>query len=227
MSIPKWNDPHLNAGTMIRTALWLLSEIGLGNIFTKEEHRKAFAGVAQADRRLRDLRNFGWIIHTSLEDVTLNPNEQRFVAAGTEVWERRARQESAKESISAKTRLSTFAESDYQCSICGIAGGERYLDQPQVGAVLSVARRTVTLPDGRETTMFTCECKRCRAGTVGGPVSLPEFLEKIKNLNSSDQAIFVRWALDGKRQPLDRAWAEFRLLPAAARSAIRGQLKSK
>ena len=55
MTLPKWNDPKLRAGTMIRTALWLTSEVGVGNAFTKEQHRQAFAGITQADRRLRDL----------------------------------------------------------------------------------------------------------------------------------------------------------------------------
>ena len=90
MTLPKWNDPALKAGTMIRTALWLISEIGVGNSFTKGQHREAFSGVTQADRRLRDLRDYGWIIDTSAEDVTLNPEEQRFVAcrlqSGLAAW---------------------------------------------------------------------------------------------------------------------------------------------
>jgi hypothetical protein len=58
MALPKWNDPTLRAGTRIRTALWLISEVGVGNSFTKEQHRAAFSGVAQADRRMRDLRDY-------------------------------------------------------------------------------------------------------------------------------------------------------------------------
>jgi hypothetical protein len=62
MTLPRWNDRNLKGGTMIRTALWLVSEIGEGNSFTKEQHRAAFSGIAQADRRLRDLRDHGWVI---------------------------------------------------------------------------------------------------------------------------------------------------------------------
>src|SRR6266853_1530502 len=158
MSLPKWNDPELRAGTMIRTALWLVSEIGVGNSFTKERHRQAFSGIAQADRRLRDLRDYGWVIHTNLEDLTLNSNEQRFVKVGLPVWEQGVRKTAAIETLTAKMRMATFAENDYQCVVCGVAGGERYLDAPQVTAVLSISRRAISLPEGRIGTMFLSEC---------------------------------------------------------------------
>src|SRR5687768_11563496 len=88
MSLPKWNDPSLKVGTMIRIALWLISEIGIGNRFTKEALRQAFPGVAQSDRRLRDLRKYGWVIHTNTEDASLKTDEQRLVAVGKPVWVR-------------------------------------------------------------------------------------------------------------------------------------------
>ena len=53
MTLPRWDDTSLTAGTMVRTALWLISEVGLGNSFTEEQHRAAFPGVAKAGRRLR------------------------------------------------------------------------------------------------------------------------------------------------------------------------------
>jgi hypothetical protein len=118
MTLPKWNDPTLKAGTMIRTALWLISEVGVGNSFTKEQHREAFSGVTQADRRIRDLRDYGWVIHTSAEDVTLNPDEQRFVAAGIPVWQRGVRKTTATNILTAKMRRTAFAENDYQCVLC-------------------------------------------------------------------------------------------------------------
>src|SRR5689334_11816746 len=117
MTLPKWNDPKLQAGTMIRTALWLMTEVGVGNTFTKEQHRQAFAGITQADRRLRDLRDYGWVIRTSAEDVTLRAEEQRFVAPGKAVWSRGIRRDAASGQITAKQRVAAFAESDYQCTV--------------------------------------------------------------------------------------------------------------
>jgi hypothetical protein len=227
MTLPKWNDPKLKAGTMIRTALWLISEIGLGNSFTKEKHRQAFSGVAQADRRLRDLRNYGWVIHTNLEDVTLNSNEQRFVAIGQPVWEVGARRQTVTPMLKAKIRMEVFAASDYQCVICGVAGGEAYTDAPQMTAVLSVARRSVILADGQLGTMYVSECKRCRAGMVNEPIDMAQLLENVRVLDDTDRAVFAQWVERGRRGPLDRAWTDFRRLSRAAQDEIRRHLNEK
>jgi hypothetical protein len=227
MSLPKWNDPTLRAGTRIRTALWLISEVGVGNSFTKEQHREAFSGVTQADRRLRDLRDYGWVIHTSVEDVTLNPEEQRFVAAGSPVWERGIRKATATAVLTAKMRRATFAENDYQCVLCGIAGGERYSDTPHMTAVLAVSRQTVTGPDGRVQTMFVPECKRCRSGAASETIDIPLLVARINSLDPADLAVFVQWCDRGRRGPIDKVWADFRRLPVAARDQVRARLKGE
>lgn len=85
MGLPSWTDQKL--GTMKRAGLWLVAVVGEGNVFTKEDVKKAFPGVSQADRRVRDLRDFGWRIDTNREDLTLGQHEQRFVAQGEPVWE--------------------------------------------------------------------------------------------------------------------------------------------
>jgi hypothetical protein len=225
MTLPKWNDPALKAGTMIRTALWLISEVGIGNSFTKEQHRAAFSGITQADRRLRDLRRFGWVIHTNVEDVTLNPDEQRFVAAGSPIWERGALKSAARAIVTNKIRRATLAENDYQCVVCGIAGGESYPDAPQMTAVIAISRRTVTLADGSVELMLVSECKRCRSGMAAESCDIPRLLASINNLDPIDRAVFVRWLHRGRRGALDRLWADFRRLPEAARTQIRTSLR--
>jgi hypothetical protein len=140
---------------MIRTALWLISEIGVGNSFTKEQHRQAFSGVTQADRRLRDLRDYGWVIHTSAEDLTLNPEEQRFFAAGRPVWELGVHKNTATDAVTAKMRKATLAENDYQCVFCGICSGVKAeRDSHSRGAYhRRLAKRNIEKPEGgnRET----------------------------------------------------------------------------
>ena len=226
-NLPKWNDPTLKAGTMIRTALWLISEVGVGHSFTKEKHRAAFAGKAQADRRMRDLRKYGWVIHTSAEDATLNSDEQRLVQIGRPVWDREARRTAAPEQLTAKARRATFAENDYMCVVCGIAGGERYPDAPHMTAVLAISRRSVTLPDGSLHTMFVSECKRCRSGAAGGQLDLRQLLQSIRSISPPERAVFARWAESGRRSPLDSLWADFRQLPSAARAQVRERLKQE
>ncbi|NED80912.1 hypothetical protein G3I76_12555, partial [Streptomyces sp. SID11233] len=64
-------------GGRVRVALWLVSVVGEGNPFTKTELRTAFPDESQIDRRLRDLRDWGWVIHNSRDDESLRPEEQR------------------------------------------------------------------------------------------------------------------------------------------------------
>lgn len=228
MPLPAWNDPKLKAGTMIRGALWLVQMIGEGNTFTKEQLREAFPGVSQADRRLRDLRDYGWVILTSTEDATLMAEDQRFVKAGVSVWDPAARRAAApQKSVSAKEKQAALARDDYMCTVCGISGGESYVDDSNQTAVLAVTRRATVLPGGREETLLVTECKRCRAGSDGSLASADEVLGDIRALDPADQRRLARWIERGRRgsTALERAWNAYRRLPAAARDEIRTALK--
>ncbi|ARF63093.1 hypothetical protein B1H20_18155 [Streptomyces violaceoruber] len=83
--LPDWTDNKM--GSMVRAALWLATQVGEGNVYTKDQLRAAFPDVAQIDRRVRDLRELGWVIATNREDPQLAPNEAQFVRAGAAVWE--------------------------------------------------------------------------------------------------------------------------------------------
>jgi hypothetical protein len=127
---------------MVRAGLWLLQEVGVGNTFTKGDLRKAFPGVSQADRRVRDLRDYGWVIHTSLEDASLFREDQRFVKMGARVWVPKERHEAGPNmAISAKQIQAVMAGDDFMCTQCGIGGAEEYPDDRRQTAVLSVTRR--------------------------------------------------------------------------------------
>ncbi|ARQ72538.1 hypothetical protein CAG99_21160 [Streptomyces marincola] len=213
---------------MIRGALWLVQVIGEGNTFTKEQLREAFPGVSQADRRLRDLRDFGWVILTSTEDATLLAEDQRFVKAGVPVWDTAARRAAApQKSVTAKEKRSVFARDDYMCTICGISGGESYLDDSNQTAVLSATRRATVLPSGEEEVLLVTECKRCQAGGDGTPARADEVLKDIGALDASERRRLARWIERGRRgsTPLDRAWSAYRRLPAAARDEVRSALE--
>jgi hypothetical protein len=227
---PVWNDPDLNAGTMIRAGLWLLQEVGEGNAFTKEQLRKAFPGVSQIDRRVRDLRSWGWEILSNTEDASLLAEDQRFVRAGCAVWDPKERREYSAgqgKAPTAKERQAAFARDDYQCTVCGIAGGEPYLEDSSQVAVLSATRRETALPDGRTSTLLVTECKRCRSGTPEDATgSAAEVLSEIRALDGSEQRRISRWMERGRRgtTPLERAWNAYRRLPAEARDAVRDGL---
>lgn len=82
--LPDWTNPKM--GTMVRAALWLVTQVGEGNVFTRRQLHAAFPDVTQIDRRVRDLRDHDWVLHTNREDPTISPGETRFVRAGAPVW---------------------------------------------------------------------------------------------------------------------------------------------
>ncbi|MBP3080813.1 hypothetical protein WP39_25695 [Streptomyces sp. 604F] len=212
---------------MIRGALWLVQEVGEGNTFTKEQLRDAFPGVSQADRRLRDLRPYGWVIHTNTEDASLMAEDQRFVEAGVPVWDPAARRAAAPQrAITAKQIQAVLSRDDYMCTVCGIGSAEPYLDDSNQTAVLSVTRRTSVLLDGREEELLVTECKRCRAGGGGQVIRADEALAEIKNLDPADRRRLARWAERGRRgsTALERAWNAYRRLPSEAQEEVRNAL---
>ncbi|BBZ66262.1 hypothetical protein MINS_16910 [Mycolicibacterium insubricum] len=221
MMRPRWNDSRFSAGTMVRGALWLLDVVGEGNVFTKEQVRSAFPGVSQADRRIRDLRDYGWTIFSSSDDATLELDEQRFVAAGIAVWDPAARRQAQAKAITAKERHAAMAADGFQCVVCGVGGGETYPDSPNETAVLGTTRRPVGLPDGSSAKQLVTECKRCRAGDGSSrpPADIRRLIEDARNLEDDDRNHLHRWVERGRRgpTPLDRLWNAYRQLPAEAR----------
>ena len=224
MPVPKWNDRELRAGTMVRTALWLITEIGLGNVFTKEQHRSAFSGIAQADRRLRDLRRYGWVIHTSKEDISLRTFEQRFVAVGVRVWEEGQSRTVQSDVLSNKARRRVLADFDFQCATCGVAAGERYADAPMVSAVLSVSTLQASLRSEGTEPVYVAECARCRSGASNVEIDIPAFVERVRALSTSDRLHLRSWILNGRTRELDRAWATTRVLSESQRRVLVGML---
>lgn len=221
IGIPLWSDTARGNGTMVRSGLWLIQEIGLGNVFTKEQHRSAFPGVTQADRRLRDLRAHGWIIHTSLEDVSLNQSEQRFVAIGDAVWDPVARKTAGTPKLTDKARMEVFARSDYQCSICGIAGGEGYADATGGNAVLSAVSRSVIRLDGKKELIFRAECKRCSAGNAEKVEDIPRFLRKVELVGIRDRSVIIKLLTAEKKEVLSTLWQEYRGMSEISRTEVR------
>ncbi|SFK00274.1 hypothetical protein SAMN05216275_11580 [Streptosporangium canum] len=227
MVLPDWSDTTTKRGTKIRIALWLLSEVGEGNLFTKAQLRDAFPGVEQVDRRMRDLRDNRWVIATNKDDVTLDPNELRFVKAGDEVW-KPGRSAPSGDALTAKQRAVIMAADDYMCVVCGITGGEPYPDAPHLVAQLSVTRRDSESLNGVREVQYVTECKRCRAGAAPGVVaSLPSVLESLGALDVDEREALALWIAKGRRQPtrVDQLWSEYRRLPSDARKMIHDHLR--
>ncbi|SEB39376.1 hypothetical protein SAMN04489727_1328 [Amycolatopsis tolypomycina] len=219
--LPSWEDPNL--GTMKRVALWLIAEVGEGNEFTKEQMRAAFPGVSQIDRRMRDLRSFGWRIDTNREDPLLTSAQQRFVTRGQPVWEKGmpSRSKSAP-AIGAVRRREVISGDSNMCRSCGITPGQFYAGTFE-GAQLDIARREVVLPGGVTEKQLVTECNRCRVGAKELTADLSAVIDRAGALSPDDRELLAGW-VDADERPFsaaERVWAEYRALPADARASLR------
>jgi hypothetical protein len=227
MSQPVWNDAALKLGTMVRTALWLVSEVGVGNVFTKDAHRQAFSGVTQADRRLRDLRKYGWVIHTSIEDVSLSSNEQRLVSIGAEVWVPASRRGLEGKKLTAKQRREVFEKTDYQCCVCGIAGGESYADAPEFKAILSLRRTEVKSFNGEQRSEYWPECKRCLSGKKSRGNDVGALIGLVDGLAPLEKDMVIRLLGSKDNDSVLAIWRHFRSLTDDCRQEIRDLVNAR
>ncbi|MDT0447299.1 hypothetical protein [Streptomyces johnsoniae] len=226
MTLPSWQNEGF--GGKIRAALWLETEVGLGNTFTKTQLRAAFPNVAQIDRRLRDLRDYGWQIHTSRDDASLNQDEQRYAHRGAEVWiPGQVKTPQHKNSLTAQQRTKVMQADDFLCRTCGIGAGESYddsIDQAQ----LNVTRRPVRLTDGTIGHQLVTECKRCRSGGSGTDVDLGELLAMVEALGPLECKVLAGWIKADRRSrsALEKLWGNYRGLPEESRRAVEQALTS-
>lgn len=221
--LPSWEDESY--GTMKRAALWLLAEIGEGETFTKEQLREAFPGVSQIDRRMRDLRDFGWKIDTNREDATLSTHEQRFTRRGADVWLPGKAVKVESDTITATRRREIMAQDGYLCRSCGIAQGVAYTGSYET-AQLDIARRKVTGRDGTTSVQLVTECNRCRVGGRTLTADLNQVITRVKGLGRLERKILSGWIADDNREfsAIEQLWADYRSLPEESRAEIRAAL---
>ncbi|MGW2922335.1 HNH endonuclease [Streptomyces angustmyceticus] len=224
MERPSWQDAKL--GTMKRAALWLVDVVGEGEKFTKAELREAFPDVAQIDRRMRDLRDFGWRIDTNREDLGLGAHEQRFVLQGTPVWEP-GKATRASTAITATRRREIFARDGHICRSCGIAPGQLFAGSYEA-AQLDIARREVSRADGSSAVELVTECNRCRVGGRGITADAAAVLAEVRHLGVLERRVLAGWVSDDRREfsAVERLWGDYRTLPEESRASVREALMS-
>ncbi|MFD4033670.1 HNH endonuclease [Streptomyces sp. NPDC058637] len=219
MTLPSWRDEKF--GTMKRAALWLVSVVGEGNVFTKEDVKNAFPGISQADRRVRDLRDYGWQIDTHREDGQLGQSEQRFVAQGQPVWVKATKDSS---SITDTQRRKILASDGHRCRSCGITPGQAYAGSFET-AQIDIARRKVK-HGGSSRVELVAECNRCRVGGRGLEADLDDVLDGVSKLGGLQRQMLADWVAADEREfgAVELLWGDFRTLPAESRDKVRAAL---
>lgn len=208
--LPDWRTN--GAGTRVRVALWLASEVGIGGVFTKAQLRLAFPEVEQVDRRMRDLRRYGWEIDSS--DATLELGELRLVAIGQPVWDADVAPAERESRLSNKQRREILAADNYMCVFCGVAAGDRYADRPGQTARLLVVK---TGTSKQEAVFHTC-CEACKPTAIEMRDD-PDFLQAVHSLRQGEVVKLARWIDQGfrDRSRAEKMWARYLKLPPGAR----------
>ncbi|MGH7641944.1 MAG: hypothetical protein ACRENX_02835 [Candidatus Dormibacteria bacterium] len=220
-AVPDWGT--LTAGSKVRVALWLYSEIGPGRSFTKAKMRAAFPGVEQIDRRMRDLRSEGWVIATSREDGQLGVDELRLVSIGEAIW-LPGRRPHRGARLSRSRRRAVLAADLYACTSCGITAGETYPDEASTTGKLLVVRTAAS--GSAKTAAWHTSCERCYAGGQQDEPSLDEVMTAVDALDAGQLQEFTKWVARARRgwRPQDVVWATYQRLSSVQRDAVRAHI---
>ncbi|MEV0093385.1 HNH endonuclease [Streptomyces sp. NPDC050738] len=204
--LPDWRDD--SSGGLVRGALWLLQVVGIGNVFTKGQLREAFPDMAQIDRRIRDLRDWGWVIDTSREDASLEQSEQRFVKPGIGVWDPAERKKRAR-ATSASRRQTMAASAGVTCEVCG-----RAADSLPQGSRIHVTHRTALADGGRDDFLNRRSlCSDCQAAGESGD-GASELATRASALSIRERTRLLTWITMGERPrtPVEDIWARYQQL---------------
>jgi 5-methylcytosine-specific restriction endonuclease McrA len=204
--------------------LWLVTEVREGQVFSKQELRAALPRVEQVDRRVRELRQAGWIIETYRDVAGLKPGELRLRKIGRPVWEQDHRSAGIRQ-FSAATRRQVLERDGHGCVRCGITPGERYSDNPDKVARLTIGHVNPHKHGPASADDLVTECDRCNEPVrhLTGIKADPERVwDQVLELALRDKKDLADWmALD--RRPVtkkEHVWALYRQLPGPRRAEI-------
>lgn len=233
-----WSPPAAGRrpGAEARLAAWLFFNRPEGSTFTLAEAREALGGPLgpnddeHMNRRLRQLRQDGWVIASHLHDASLSIGEYRVDVAGW--WPGSGRRPSRQKAIPASIRREVLARDGYRCALCGVAAGEPQRGLPSSPpAVITVGHRVPLSRGGssREPTNLRAECSLCNEAkrNVGrDPETLAELLPEIEGLAKREAELLLSWMAAGHRlrSALDQLYDRVRMLPELERAQIEARL---
>jgi hypothetical protein len=222
-------------GAEPKLASWLNFNAKVGDVFTLRQLREVLGDSAgpntheHFNRRLRNLRKYGWSFHSNRDSVELRPDEYRLAEIGTPIW--LGKSKFGKKATSDKIRREVFERDGHRCLICGIGAGEYYPDQPTKKARLTLGHFVAdSLRGSNDAANLRTECSRCNEPAkevVARSESAAEILPKIRNLSKAEKIRLLSWIERGQRErdTVDRLFDQYRSLPSSQRDEIRVNLQ--
>lgn len=224
-------DSFVPRSSKARVAAFIAS-VGEGNKFSKLEMLHAVPGVAQADRRMRDLREIGWTIDNYKGNPTLKPDEYlvRKIGIRVDLGERPPASSGRKPVTGAKRRR-IFDRDGNTCQVCFTAGGSEFADAPgrratlTIGHIIPVARGGSDNDDNLRT-----ECQRCNDESRDATMNPPdknEVLTRVRNVGGrADKLELFQWMQRGSRPLTDkeRIFTDWARLPVSQRIELMAEL---
>lgn len=145
----------------VRVAEFIAS-VGEGSKFSKMELFNAVPGVSQADRRMRDLREMGWVIDNYKVNPSLKPDEYLLKKIGVRIHEGERRPKSVRKNITGPKRRRILERDGHTCQVCGVPAGMDFPNEPGRKAVLTIGH---IIPNNRggsdDESNLRAECTRC------------------------------------------------------------------
>lgn len=211
-----------------------IAGVGEGNSFTKLRLFQEVPGVAQADRRMRDLRGMGWIIDNYKVNRNLSPDEYLVKTIGVRVDQGEAVPKSARKNITGPKRRRILERDGHTCQVCGVPGGMEFPDAPgrtavlTIGHIIPVARGGTNDDDNLRT-----ECQRCgdeSRDITADPPTKNAVLTRVQHVGSvKEKRRLFGWMQSGRRVPDDteRVFNDWARLPYAQRTEVMAALAAQ
>ena len=237
-NLQTWPDqPTRRFGSERRLAAWMRFHVGLGGEFTLGEARIALGdGVVRNasehfNRRLRKLREDGWVLDTTKDDGSVPIGHYRVKALG---WDPSQGRRSSKTKVSDGVRRRVFDRDGRRCVICGIGSREPYSDGTGRVARITVGHRVPNNRRGSAEDLdnLQTECTRCNESVrdqIRDPEALSNVLPDLRKLKRADAKRLSAWLAVGYRQrdDIDRLFDRYRDLSESERADFGNVLQKK
>ena len=197
-----------------------IANVGEGNKFKKMELFDAVPGVSQADRRMRDLREMGWVIDNYKVNPNISPDEYLVRKIGVRIDRGEPRPKTVRKGVAGAKRRRILERDRHACKGCGAPACHPFADEPSRIAVLTVGHIVPNARGGADDeSNLRAECQRCgdesRDDTTDPPTPEQVF-KRVQSVGGiKEKRRIFGWMQAGRREfdDTELAFVEWSRLP--------------